>query len=57
MGRKIPLWQAYVCFLFTIVSLMYCLGMMGKIANLISGNPSDTVNAFSCEHDLTAPLT
>jgi len=48
MGRKIPLWQAYVCFLFTIIALMYCLGMMGKVVNLISGNPSDTVNAFTC---------
>ena len=48
MGKKIPLWQAYVCFLFTIIALIYCLGMMGKIVNAINGNPSDTVNALSC---------
>ena len=34
MGRKIPLWQAYICFLFTIISLMYCLGMK-KLAGIL----------------------
>jgi NhaC family Na+:H+ antiporter len=45
MGRKIPLWQAYVCFLFTIIALMYCLGMFGLIAEKITGNAD---NAFVC---------
>jgi len=40
MGRKIPLWQAYICFLFTIISLMYCLGMLGKIFG----------DAFACDY-------
>ena len=48
MGKKIPLWQAYVCFLFTIISLMYCLGMLGMLVNVISGQPTDTTNALSC---------
>ena len=50
MGKKIPLWQAYLCFLFTLIALMYCLGMLGKLVNVFGGNPSDTVNAFTCEY-------
>ena len=50
MGKKIPLWQAYLCFFFTLIALMYCLGMLGKLANVFSGNPTDTVNAFTCDY-------
>ena len=31
MGRKIPLWQAFLSILFTIIALMYCLGVFGMI--------------------------
>ena len=31
MGKKIPLWQAYMCFIFTIIVLMYCLGILGML--------------------------
>ena len=31
MGRKIPLWQALLCFFFTLIVLMYCLGILGKL--------------------------
>ena len=31
MGKKIPLWQAYMCFFFTLIVLMYCLGILGMV--------------------------
>jgi len=31
MGRKIPMWQCLVTILFTIIVLMYCLGVLGEI--------------------------
>jgi NhaC family Na+:H+ antiporter len=40
MGKKIPLWQAYVVFLVTIIVLMYCLGILGKLFG----------DAFACDY-------
>ena len=40
MGKKIPLWQAYLCFLFTLIALMYCLGIFGMIFG----------DAFACDY-------
>ena len=40
MGKKIPLWQAYVVFLVTIIVLMYCLGILGKLLG----------DAFACDY-------
>lgn len=40
MGKKIPLWQAYMCFIFTIIVLMYCLGILGMLFG----------DAFACDY-------
>ena len=40
MGRKIPMWQCLVTILFTIIVLMYCLGILGQIFG----------DAFACEY-------
>ena len=40
MGKKIPLWQAYLCFLFTLIVLMYCLGILGMLFG----------DAFACDY-------
>lgn len=50
MGKKIPLWQSLVTILFTMIALMYCLGILGKVVNMITGIgfDSEETNAFSC---------
>ena len=40
MGKKIPMWQCVVTILFTIIVLLYCLGILGKVFG----------NAFSCDY-------
>ena len=47
MGRKIPMWQAVCVMLFTILMLMYAVGLLGMILG----------EAFECEADLHVPLT
>ena len=40
MGKKIPMWQCAVTILFTIITLLYCLGILGMIFG----------NTFSCDY-------
>ena len=40
MGRKIPMWQCLVTILFTIIVLMYCLGILGTFLG----------KAFACSY-------
>ncbi len=40
MGKKIPMWQCSVTILFTLIALLYCLGILGRVLG----------NAFRCDY-------
>jgi NhaC family Na+:H+ antiporter len=49
MGKKIPMWQCVVTILFTILVLMYVLGILGLIQGKITGVPTEDASLY-CDY-------
>lgn len=56
MGKKIPLWQVIITFLFTILLLCYALNIYGLVAGAITGAEADSFAFSNGYGELHIPL-